>query len=494
MRGTLKWTMASPIFYLKKSVIDLISPKNRVRIAGVAAIAFLLFSFQGVFTARSAQVSSRSDTLNNANISSTSNHTVVFTVQDDIAAGETLTIDFPDFSTVGDIDCGDVDAATSVEFSFNSAGHLASCAPTATAWGFGVAGTVLTFTAPTAPGVYVATNTVLTVRIGSNATFQEQGASWITNSGAGTKFVNISGTFQQNAVVSGITVVILEGTTVSATVAGPAPTPTPAPSPTPTPAPGGGGGGGTILPPAGETAVTLAGKAYPRAFVTGLKNGQVVATVNAGDNGVFEIKLKGIQPGIYTFGVFAEDAKARKSLTLSFTINVIKDLTNMISGIFIPPTITTNRDIFYPDETLEVDGYAFPKSNVNVVLNSSHEVLERVSSDADGLWLLAYPLQNLGLGDHSTRAKTQAPDGDQSTFSETRLFRIFPKGVPLPTPTGPVCHGADLNNDGKVNLVDFSILLFWWQSRNPLNPCADINKDGIVNLVDFSIMMFQWTK
>ena len=49
---------------------------------------------------------------------------------------------------------------------------------------------------------------------------------------------------------------------------------------------------------------------------------------------------------------------------------------------------------------------------------------------------------------------------------------------------------ADLNGDGRVNLIDFSILLHWWGKDNAL---ADLNKDGRVGLKDFSIMMYWWT-
>jgi len=56
-----------------------------------------------------------------------------------------------------------------------------------------------------------------------------------------------------------------------------------------------------------------------------------------------------------------------------------------------------------------------------------------------------------------------------------------------------VCEGADLNFDGKINLIDFSILLYFWGQSSPSNRCVDINFDGIVDLVDFSIMMYWWT-
>ena len=52
------------------------------------------------------------------------------------------------------------------------------------------------------------------------------------------------------------------------------------------------------------------------------------------------------------------------------------------------------------------------------------------------------------------------------------------------------CAEADLNHDGRVNLTDFSILLFHWGTDNE---CADQNQNGIVDLVDFSIMMYYWT-
>ncbi len=53
-------------------------------------------------------------------------------------------------------------------------------------------------------------------------------------------------------------------------------------------------------------------------------------------------------------------------------------------------------------------------------------------------------------------------------------------------------HG-DINKDTRINIVDFSILMYFWQDINPSNPCADINKDGVVNLTDFSIMLYWWT-
>lgn len=54
---------------------------------------------------------------------------------------------------------------------------------------------------------------------------------------------------------------------------------------------------------------------------------------------------------------------------------------------------------------------------------------------------------------------------------------------------------ADLNRDGKVNSVDFSIMLYFWKKTPPFNnQYVDINKDGKVNSVDFSILLYHWGK
>ncbi len=165
------------------------------------------------------QVSSRSDTLSDSRPSATSNHTLVFTVNNaiygsSVSNSSTVVLTFDaSFSFPSNLDCGDVDAATSVQFSFNYPG----CAATATAWGFSATGSVITLVPPSGTGVYVPTSTQVTIKIGSNATVQQQGAHWITNPpSAGTYTISVGGTFggSGNMLVS-----ILSGVTVEARVA-----------------------------------------------------------------------------------------------------------------------------------------------------------------------------------------------------------------------------------------------------------------------------------
>ena len=70
-----------------------------------------------------------------------------------------------------------------------------------------------------------------------------------------------------------------------------------------------------------------------------------------------------------------------------------------------------------------------------------------------------------------------------------------PAAVIIPVIPSLSCNGADFNADNKVNSVDFSILLAFWQKQPPFrNPCVDINKDNRVNSIDFSILLYQWKK
>jgi len=144
------------------------------------------------------QASSRSDTLSDPRPSATSNHTFAFTVNNSIVGSSasnsstlTLVLD-PNFTIPVGMNCGDVDAATSVQFNFNYPG----CVATATAWGFSATGSVITLVPPSGTGVYVPTSTQVTINIGSNATVGQQGSHWITNpSTVGIYTISVGGTF-----------------------------------------------------------------------------------------------------------------------------------------------------------------------------------------------------------------------------------------------------------------------------------------------------------
>jgi hypothetical protein len=157
-----------------------------------------------------------------------------------------------------------------------------------------------------------------------------------------------------------------------------------------------------------------------------------------------------------------------------------------ISGILLSPTIEISSKEITKGETLNFFGQAFPRSTVKVFVSPESLVFD-ASPLADGKWNLKLDTNLLKEGKHFVQAKAISFDGYQSPFSQKIYFSVLPM-VPK-----VVCKGADLNFDGKVDLFDFSILLYFWEQKKPENPCADINTDGIVDLIDFSIMMYYWS-
>ncbi len=245
----------------------------------------------------------------------------------------------------------------------------------------------------------------------------------------------------------------------------------------------GGGGGGIYIPP--ETTVIFKGRAYPLANLTILKNDTVISTFKAQETGLFEREIKGFPGGTFNFSIFAEDTDGRRSVTVGFTVSILEGRTTTISGIFISPTIELGPTQVEQGQSVNILGQAFPQSQINIFV-SSNEIVKEALADTKGKWAYKLDTSPLELGEHKSRAKAIFGEGEQSPLSQILAFLIVKKGA-------LVCKGADLNFDGKVNIIDFSILLYFWGQRNPSNGCADINFDGIVNIVDFSIMMYWWT-
>lgn len=256
------------------------------------------------------------------------------------------------------------------------------------------------------------------------------------------------------------------------------------PPPPPPPPPSGGGGGGVYV--ATGTKAILKGKAYPSAMITILKNGAVTAIFRAEASGLFEKELSGLAGGNYTFGIFAEDTELRKSVTLTFTVGIMEGMTTTISGIFLAPTISLTPTQVEKGNNVDILGQAFPQSQIAIFVGSPGEIVKSATSTSQGKWNYKLNTASLEERQHEARAKSSYLDGDQSGFSQTLSFLVLKKGA-------LVCKGADLNFDKKVNIIDFSILLYFWGQKNPSNRCADINFDGIVDIIDFSIMMYWWT-
>ena len=278
------------------------------------------------------------------------------------------------------------------------------------------------------------------------------------------------------------------GVSISVVIPGATPTPTPTPEPPTENAPP----FFPVVPPIPVERVTIIfkGFAYPEAFISIYRDGLLAATLEAGNNGIFEGTLTGVTAGFRIFSLFAEDNEGRISKILRYNLNLLPGAIYTISGIIFPPTIELSLNNIARGESLEALGQAFPNSRIDISIERGSTLLIKdAATNSLGRWhfTIDSKVLNLDTGNYFVKAKAMTPDGGQSDFSEELFFEISLKPVIRPP---KACQNGDLNGDGKVNIVDFSIMLYWWDTDNF---CADQNKDGIVGIADFSIMLYYWT-
>ncbi len=260
------------------------------------------------------------------------------------------------------------------------------------------------------------------------------------------------------------------------------------------PPPSGGGGGGGGGSSSSASSATFSGRAYPKSSVTLLKDAQVVATTVAGADASFSISASGLTGGSYIFSLYGEDSTGLRSSLISFPVSLSAGATTNVAGIFITPTIAVDKSEVKKGDNIIIFGQSTPSSEITISVNSEEEHFIKKISDKTGVYLLNFDTSVLEMGQHQTRAKT-ALAGEVSSFSKVIAFTVGTKNV-LAATTTKVLKG-DLNKDGKVNLVDFSIAAFWYKKQLSVSfqliETERLNGDKQINLTDFSIIAFNWT-
>lgn len=264
----------------------------------------------------------------------------------------------------------------------------------------------------------------------------------------------------------------------------------PSPPPAPPASSGGGGGGGAFtgtIPVRAQTRVILQGKAYPGSTVNILKDGQVVGVAQSDNSADFSYEMSSVTPGPTTFGFWSTDGKGIRSITFTTTFQVTQNAVTTVSNVFLPPTIDLKSKKVNLGDVMESLGTTAPLAQVSLFVDKEITARAKATSSGAGTWTAALPTDQLSNESfHAVKAIfEQIGTGAQakSGYSQAVNFYIGAKDVRTPS-------NGDINGDGKVNLVDFSILLFHWGTTDAI---ADLNGDGKVNLTDFSILLFNWT-
>lgn len=250
---------------------------------------------------------------------------------------------------------------------------------------------------------------------------------------------------------------------------------------------GGGSSSGGGTKPIGDTQVSVSGLGYPGQTINFLLDTKSIGTVKANAQGRFEFATAA-SPGTATLGVWALDYSSKRSITLNSTFDVTQGAVTNVRGLILPPTLSVANPTVIPGTPIAITGQGIPVAKIEIHFNKS-EIVESTTSGTDGKFTLSLDSSKLRNAEYSIKARSitgTAPLLTPSSFSSSVQLFVGVDGVPT-TP-------SDLNRDAKIDLIDFSILIFWWQTAGgDSNPPADISGNGKVSLEDFSILLFNWT-
>jgi hypothetical protein len=201
---------------------------------------------------------------------------------------------------------------------------------------------------------------------------------------------------------------------------------------------------------------------------------------------VFQYTTSGLPAGPANLAFWAIDADGRRSVTWSFLVTLTGSGTQRIDGIIVPPSIELSATTVAPGDTLTIRGTTVPRATARIEYAPGRQVA--VLTGNDGRYSVVVDTDGLSVAVYDAKTRVEFPPaGDLSTWSQ-----LVPYGIGTQPPA--LCtQNPDINRDGRVDLVDFSILAFWWKKSVPLGSPQDQNCDRFISLADFSILAYHWS-
>lgn len=219
------------------------------------------------------------------------------------------------------------------------------------------------------------------------------------------------------------------------------------------------------------------------------ENGIYLSSVN---NAVIErnIILDNGESGIYSYNI--------ANTTIDHNTILNNSLKNfnpaiLLSGSVNALNFTNNIVINHPQEGIKFTGLSFTGnfSHNDVWGNTAGNYVGTEDYTGTNGNISEDPLidfrdgSNLCLGENSPAAY-----GLTANFEYMgHIGSCIPITNPPPTPSPTPAPFGDVNEDGRVNIIDIGIVVDNYRISPIPNPRADINNDGIVNIVDIGIIV-----
>ncbi len=247
-------------------------------------------------------------------------------------------------------------------------------------------------------------------------------------------------------------------------------------------------GGGSVAMPIIPviTGVQFSGTAF-----TGAKL-NIISIGNAGDvpvkqqtvasaSGSFNILFSNIQSGARSYGIVAYDSSNRPTQTKIFDANLANSNQLLkISNVLLSPTLGLIRTSITRGDNLGLIGSATAGNKIEVEIDGNISTSSSATADSKGNYKILINTASLDFGSHTVRVRQVTSGGTKSDFSPQQVFSITKVFTP----------NMDFNNDGVIDIKDWSIFISRWTSTDPkVRALDDLNGDGKVDVQDFSIFV-----
>lgn len=266
-----------------------------------------------------------------------------------------------------------------------------------------------------------------------------------------------------------------------------------------------------------DTTLILQGYTSPNSLVVFLENNSAKGSTISNNLGYFEKEFNNQEAGIHIIDIYSTDRNNLKTLTVSFQVLLIKNQSITVSNIYLPPTISLSQTNYSYYDKIIVSGYSKPHSLIKIEINGQTGKINYVSSDKNGFYTDQIEANKLTPGNYQIKSHLYNLLSITPTTSESLNFTIlsdltphptnlivtqkYPTPFPTPTPIPCPYHFTnlcfydkekkgfiELEKPSFINyLIDF-IKNFGKPLRKPI--LADLNDDKRVDVIDFSIFLF----
>jgi len=210
----------------------------------------------------------------------------------------------------------------------------------------------------------------------------------------------------------------------------------------------------------------------------------IVRTLNTDALGEYSITFKlphDALTGTYTVNASCNYGAERAANTTSF---------NLVEASTLVVTVTVGRSTYAPGETIEIYGEAtqadVPVAGALVAVEVQDPkktplVIRVLETDADGLYSLSFRLPTGSpVGTYSVHASASY-EGQEAVVDAT--FQVKQE------------ISADINGDGKVNILDVALVALAWGSypgHSRWDPRCDLDGNELINIIDIALVAVEY--